>query len=184
MIPGDPFEVLGLDRLHADADQIRAARRRLAKDLHPDVGGDSARMAAINRAAEQALVALHVPPSWRATSSPSATPAPVSPHWSRRVAQDVPSFTIEALPAEAFEALLVVAAWIGTTLVDDPPYLLEAHLDEPAPCWCRLEIAPDAGASTVSLMIAGPDGAPAAPTTDDVRDTWIANLNRLDWQEL
>ncbi|MEZ5216771.1 MAG: hypothetical protein R2715_09340 [Ilumatobacteraceae bacterium] len=51
---------------------------------------------------------------------------------------------IEALPVEAYEALLVVATWIGEVLVDEPPYLLDVHLHEPRPCWCRLELVPDA----------------------------------------
>ena len=90
----------------------------------------------------------------------------------------MPSFVIEALPAEAHEALLVVASWIGEVLVDDPPYLLEVHLTEPAPCWCRLDLVPDAGSSTVSLTVA-PVEATGAPHVDLVRDVWVANLNRL-----
>lgn len=90
--------------------------------------------------------------------------------------QDVPSFVIDALPAEAFEALLVVTSWIGEVLVDDPPYVLEVHLREPAECWCRLDLVPDAGASTVSLTVAAIDGSPA-PLLDDVRDVWVQQLN-------
>ncbi len=91
---------------------------------------------------------------------------------------DAPSFTIDSLPVEAFEALLVVTSWIGEVLVDDPPYVLEVHLDEPSPCWCRLDLVPDAGGSTVSLTVASIDGAPA-PDIEDVRDLWISNLNSL-----
>jgi hypothetical protein len=101
---------------------------------------------------------------------PSGTP---------RVQHDFPSFTIDALPAEAFEALLVVASWIGELVVDDPPYLLEAQLDDPVPCWCRLELVPDAGGSTVSLTVVF-DGLPQEGVdAETVRDTWVANLNRL-----
>lgn len=90
-----------------------------------------------------------------------------------RAEHDHPSFVIELLPAEAFEALLVATTWIGDVLVDEPPYLLEVHLHEPTPCWCRLELVPDAGASTVSLTVDGPVSAEA------VRDLWIAVLNQL-----
>ena len=82
------------------------------------------------------------------------------------------------LPVEAYEALLVVTSWMGEVLVDEPPYLLEVFLRDPAPCWCRLDLVPDAGGTTVSLVVAGVDGA-AVPDTDDVRDVWVANLNRL-----
>ena len=91
--------------------------------------------------------------------------------------RDDPSFVIEALPAEAFEALLVVASWIGEVLVDEPPYLLDVHLYEPGECWCRLELLPEAVASTVMLTVAGLEGV--APPVEDVRDLWVANLNAL-----
>jgi hypothetical protein len=74
--------------------------------------------------------------------------------------------------------LLVVTSWMGEVLVDDPPYVLEVHLDEPGPCWCRLDLVPDAGASTVTLTVASIDGIPA-PDVELVRDAWVANLNRL-----
>ena len=68
-------------------------------------------------------------------------------------------------------------------LVDDPPYVLESHLVEPFDCWCRLDILPDAGASTVSIAIAT-FGHDLLPDVDAVRDAWVANLNRLDWGQL
>ena len=96
------------------------------------------------------------------------------------IARDVPSFTVEALPVETFEAMLVVASWLGEVLDDDPPYRLDTYLYEPLDCWCRLEVVPDAGASTVSLAVAGLDGSPT-PDVLAVRDAWVANLNALDW---
>jgi hypothetical protein len=96
----------------------------------------------------------------------------------RGVQYDSPSFTIDVLPAEAFEALLVVTGWMGEVLVDDPPYVLETFLRDPAPCWCRLDLVPDAGATTVSLTVAGVDGD-VTPDPEAVRDEWVANLNRL-----
>lgn len=92
--------------------------------------------------------------------------------------RDAPSFVIEALPVVAFEALLVATSWIGEVLVDEPPYLLEVHLHEPAPCWCRLELVPDAGATTVSLTLAAVEGS-VVPSAIAVRDQWIAVLNEL-----
>jgi len=181
----DPFAVLGLPPT-ADADEVRAARRRLALAEHPDRGGSADRMQAINVAFEEAMELVAARPlAGPATTASPTPPAPEaapsqpapSPGGRPRVERDEPSFVIEALPAEAFEALLVVASWMGELLVDDPPYLLEAHLYEPGECWCRLELLPEAGASTVMLTVAGVEGV--APPVEAVRDLWIANLNAL-----
>lgn len=90
----------------------------------------------------------------------------------------MPSFSIDLLPAEAFEALVVVVGWIGEVLVDDPPYLLDTHLDEPAECWCRIELLPEAGASMVGLTVIGVEGSDP-PAVDDVRDVLISCLHQL-----
>lgn len=178
----DPFSVLGL-RPDATLDEVRMARRRLAARFHPDHGGDATRMGEINVAFDAAVAYLTNPQAPPAASAP--TPAPPartsdpSPH--RRypgVQHDAPSFTIDSLPVEAFEALLIVTSWMGELLVDDPPYVLEVLLTDPGPCWCRLDLVPDAGSSTVTLTVASIDGTPA-PDIDDVRDLWISNLNRL-----
>jgi hypothetical protein len=177
----DPFAALGLGQ-DATLDDVRAARRRLAFERHPDRGGSAEAMRDLNVAFDAAVAHLTgrrpidpqpVPPEPPATRT--ASPAP-RPKWVGRLQQDVPSFVIDALPAEAFEALLVVTSWIGEVLVDDPPYVLEVHLYEPVECWCRLDLVPDAGASTVSLTVAGVGNTPA-PLLDDVRDLWVQQLN-------
>jgi hypothetical protein len=184
----DPFEVLGLER-SATLAEARLARRRLAFDAHPDRGGSGDDMRALNTAFEAVVAHLTgrrplpnvaterddstehesvvVPPSHRATRVRTAD----------RVQHDAASFVIAALPAEAFEALIVVTSWIGEVLVDDPPYVLEVHLYDPVECWCRLDLVPDAGASTVSLTVASAGVAPA-PLLDDVRDVWVQQLNQ------
>ena len=183
-IDDDPFAALGLPA-GATAAEVFAARRRLAKSLHPDIGGDADRMRRVNAAVSAALLRL----GGTATTAPEPSPAvPTPPQhrettWPGRFVNDAASFTIEALPAEAFEALLVVTSWIGEMLVDDPPYALEVLLQEPAVCWCRLDLVPDAGATTVGLTLASIEGD-ALPHIDLVRDTWVAELNRLDWDEL
>jgi hypothetical protein len=185
-----PFEVLGLAE-GATADDVRAARRALAKDHHPDQGGDAGTMARINQAAAAALRIIECGPSPEHPAEPRSearprpgtqpAPAPSGATGSRgRIVSDMPSFTVEALPAETFEALVVVSSWLGEVLDDDPPYRLDTYLHEPFDCWCGLEVVPDAGGSTVSLAIAGLDGAPT-PDVLDVRDAWIANLNAVDW---
>ena len=180
----DPFATLGLDR-DATGDDIRAARRRLAKAHHPDQGGDPASMRAINEAADAALLAVELPDV--VAPAPAAVPAVRHRRTRSRppavivgIARDTPSFTVEALPVETFEAMLVVASWLGEVLDDDPPYRLDTYLYEPFDCWCRLDVVPDAGASTVSLAVAGIDGAPT-PDVITVRDAWVGNLNAVDW---
>jgi hypothetical protein len=201
--PRDPFEVLGVDPT-AGEEELRAARRRLAKDLHPDrAGGDATRMRELNLAFDAALAAVQAAP-WAPAGTAPPRPAPTSrrpasppprppsppgrrpsgtrPDGARRSgshhAHDVASFTIEALPAEAFEALLVASSWLGELIDDDPPYRLDVDLGEPFDCWCRLDLVPDAGASTVGVTLASRDGRPV-PDLDSVRDTWVATLNTL-----
>jgi hypothetical protein len=94
---------------------------------------------------------------------------------------DHPSFTVEALPAAAFEALLLVAGWLGETIDDDPPYRLDVAIADPVHGWCRLDLIPDAGATTVSLTL-GTERSADPPDIDRVRDAWIAGLNSLDWE--
>jgi DnaJ-like protein len=161
----DPFTVLGVSPT-ATLAEVRAARRRLAAEFHPDHGGDATRMGEINVAFDTAVAHL---------SGRRALPPP--PRF-RGVQHDAPSFTIDLTPVGAFDALLVVTSWMGEVLVDDPPYVLEAQLGEPGPCWCRLDLLPDAGGSTVTLTVASIEGEPA-PDVEAVRDLWVSNLNRL-----
>jgi hypothetical protein len=192
MAESDPFATLGLGR-DATGDDVRAARRRLAKAHHPDQGGDPARMQTINEAADAALLAVDAaagedaavvdpPGAERTAGTPRRSDSGRRPSDRRTsgIERDAPSFTVEALPVETFEAMLIVASWLGEVLDDDPPYRLDTYLYAPFDCWCRLEVVPDAGASTVSLSVAGIDGAPT-PDVIDVRDAWVANLNAVDW---
>ena len=77
----DPFAVLGVAPT-ATLAEVRAARRRLAKELHPDLGGDPALMQEVNRAFDQAVRTLlgrpervGAPPSSPPQPSPSPPPA-------------------------------------------------------------------------------------------------------------
>lgn len=173
----DPFAILGLAPDAAERDVIDA-RRRLAKEAHPDAGGSVEHMQRLNDAADLALrqIATRGRPGAR-PAPPRGRPPGSSPGSLRR---DHPSFTIEALPVEAFEALLVVASWFGDLIDDEPPYALEVALTEPIGGWCRLDLVPDAGSSTVSISVAGAPGHPV-PSVDAVRDAFVDGLNRLDW---
>ncbi len=57
MVGTDPFATLGLGP-DATSEEIRTARRRLAKANHPDQGGDQGAMQRINEAADAALLTV------------------------------------------------------------------------------------------------------------------------------
>jgi len=165
----------------ACAADVRLARRRMAKRRHPDVdGGDAEAMRRLNEAVDIILGELEAAQVGERPPRASSPPAPrrSRPSTVGRVDHDVASFVIEALPTVAFEALLVVTSWIGEVVDDEPPYQLDVVLTDRLRCWCRLDLVPDAGASTVSLTIAALPEEPL-PEIDQVRDLWVANLNRL-----
>ena len=171
----------------ASADDVRQARNRLAKEYHPDVGGSAAQMQAVNEAAASALQMIEGgrgssgPPGGRRAPTPPPRPAPRR----GRVERDHPSFTIEALPAAAFEALMLAGRILGEIADDDPPYRLDIVLDDPRQVWCRAELVPDGGGSTVSLTVATPPGevgpVPIDAAVYEVRDRLLDELNALDW---
>ena len=181
-----PHTVLGVP-VDATADEIRAARRDVARIHHPDAGGDASEMQRVNAAAAHALRLLdaedtHPEARTDTTTGPTTTTTAAETEWVGTT-RDVPSFTIEALPAEAFEALLVAAAELGEVEDDDPPYELRTLLADPIACWCQLDLVPDAGASTVSVSIARVVDS-ELPALIDVRNAWITALNGLDWSAL
>lgn len=89
---------------------------------------------------------------------------------------DCPSFTIDVLPVEAFEMLLLAAAALDADVADeDPPYLLEVLLRSPVAAWCRCEVVPEAGGSIVTLTSDIGD----LDALEDLRDLWIEAINEL-----
>jgi hypothetical protein len=173
---------------------VRAARRRLAFELHPDrAAGDpvaARRMQEVNVAFDLAVRTIlrrgqgptvSAPPA----PSPPSTAPPSRPSTSgvRRVGSvwsDVASFTIDCAPAEAFERLFVVSHWVGEPLHADPPDILEVHLDEPTPCYCRFELMPEGAATMVSITVGTIEPwMTSAPPTDVVRDLFVALVNQF-----
>jgi hypothetical protein len=181
----DPFEELGLPG-DASLDDVRSARRRLALRAHPDQGGSQQQMVELNQAFDAAVKAVrarsNITPNFRADPPPAPTVTTTRMRWQQRrpqrIEHDAPSFTMNVLPAEAFEALLVVTTWLGETLVDDPPYQLEVHLDDPGPCWCRLELLPEAGSTSVSITVIT-DRSNDPISAEEVRDAYVKVLNQL-----
>ena len=189
----DCFEILGLDAERAEPDDILRARRQLAARFHPDRGGDPGRMVEVNAAADRALRQIALRTRGGSASEQSREPSEVwgedAPERGRSGSVDAhrtsdhPSFTVDVLPVDAFEGLLLVVAELGEVVDEDPPYLLETLIRDRGDghgTWCRLELVPDAGSTTVSLLVDS-DGPGDGATVTEIRDAWIAGLNRLDW---
>ncbi len=186
----DPFAELGLDR-NASVSDLRAARRRLAQQVHPDRGGDAVRMQRVNVAFDRAMAEVGVEREVESPLDPGAADgsAPAgTPHTAARFGGgqrrsvrgewEAAAFVIELPVPDAFDALLVVTSWIGELASDEPPDALDVLLAEPAPCWCRLELLPEGRATSVSMLVAPAADEPSPPLIE-VRDTWIAHLNQL-----
>lgn len=154
-------EALALLGLVEDFDEIelRRARRLALLEHHPDHGGSREALATVERAVETLLLAHRE----------------VAPSDALRVRRgtDRPSFTVDALPVEAFELLLLAAAELGDVSDDDPPYRLEVRMHEPRDTWVSFDIVPDAGSSTVSMSIEGR----TALDIEEIRDVWISVIN-------
>jgi hypothetical protein len=149
--PFDPWAVLGLTP-GASVAEARAARRRLAQQLHPDRTGDGAAMVLVNRAVAEVEAAAET------------------------VEED--SFSVGLLPVDAFEALFVVGCTLGEVLVADEPYRLELYLDEPLACFCVLSLVPEAGGSIVTIDLTGADGR-HPPPVGAVLDALVAELSTV-----
>ena len=169
------LDLLGLDET-ATPEAIAARRREIAGHAHPDRGGTHEEMSVVNRAIDL-LLQWRLDPSrfvgsrrdgdsvtnaTGATKTTGATGA-TEPGRHAGLRVDRPSFVVEALPVVAHEALLLAAGVLGRVCDDDPPYVIETSIsvDESTPglvafdrteVWCRLELVPDAGSTTVSII--------------------------------
>lgn len=162
--------MLGVGPDATDQD-VRRARRRLAKALHPDLHDDRTRaeaerrMALVNRAYDEVRD--------QAGAAAARSTATVEDDAGRAGA----AFAIEALPVDAFEATLLAAVNLGDVMRAEEPYLLAVLLDHPGPCQCLLELVPDAGATTVSIQLV-PHHFGTCPTPQEVRDAFVAEIKR------
>ena len=158
------YKLFGLTQT-ASIDEIIQARRFLALEFHPDRGGSDEHMALVNLAFDEIM-------NWQRQQQPE--PLHISiPKVPSAFDVDRPSFVINALPVVAFELLLLAGRIIGDVALDDPPYLLEVQIEDPVLTWCRLEVLPEAGSSSVSLMVDGQTNALS------VRDLWIRTINEI-----
>lgn len=193
MPDGDCFRLLGISS-DSTAEQVRRAWRQQARRHHPDVGGDTTSMARLNAALAEAL-RLVAHQSTKVASRPAGAPsgagtAPGRPSSAasasapRRVWRDVPSFTIDCLPVDSFEMLTIVAATLGSVIEEEIPYWIEFSLESSealpgAANWCRCEIFPEAGASSVHLSV-GAAAAVGDAAVVALRDEIVRVLNELD----
>ena len=171
----DPYHALGVEP-EASLQELRVARRRLAKALHPDLhaGRGSRAMADINIAFH--LAAARLSPPTRSAADQEADQPP--DHEGDQEPDQEVGFTVDVLPAEACEALIVACRILGEVLSTDEPYRLEAYLDSPDPCFCVFTLVPEAGGSIVSMALEAADGSPS-PDADAVRDAVVDELTRL-----
>jgi hypothetical protein len=168
------YQLLGVTR-SSTVSEIVAARRVLAREFHPDRGGDPQHMALINLAFD-AIIASHgkEAPQQITVTTANVSPADaLAPETISGFSVDHPSFTINALPVVAYEVLLLAARVLGDVSSDEPPYLLEVQLEDPPMTWCRLEIVPDAGSSTISFVVDKEIDA------QQIRDLWVTTINEI-----
>ncbi len=173
MATRDPFAVLLIDKT-ASAQDIRRAWRERARIVHPDVGGSDAAMQELNEALRKALEFVEV----------AKVQKVVAPVLVRRE-RDVSSFTVDVLPAECFEALLLVAGISGAISYEEPPYQLEFSLHDSGVIgalhgWCRCDLVPESGATTVSLLV-GIEESSQGISVEEVRDYLVSSLNAIEW---
>ena len=169
MVDESFYQLLGVSRTSSPS-EIISARRVLAREFHPDRGGDPQHMALINLAFD-AIMESHTQPLVE-PSKPSDEPM-CAPNQAIKYLADRPSFTINALPVVAYEVLLLAARVLGDVSSDEPPYLLEVQLEDPPMTWCQLEIVPDAGSSTVSFIV------DKEVNTIEIRDLWVRTINEI-----
>lgn len=154
------LDILGLTSVFVH-DDVREARRLAARRLHPDVGGSVDDMTLVNQAADFLLGEMR--------SDASVSNEDQVPGFRRSsfdgdgLAVDRPSFVVDVLPVDAFEWIAASTRIIGQIVDEDPPYSLEFLVDARPDRWCRLEIVPDAGSSTVSIIADGHDPSEMVP---------------------
>ncbi len=165
----DPYEVLGVAP-DASWTEVCSARRRLAKALHPDSGvvdgehDPGRRMALVNWAFDEVRAAR------------DRAGGPTAPGGADVDGTEL-GFTVEALPVDAFEAVLMAAVDLGDVVHLDEPYLLGVLVDHPGPCHCIFELSPEAGGTLVTMDVA-PRSFGHCPEAGAVRDAFLDEIRR------
>ena len=167
----------------ADDGEIMAARRRAALNVHPDRGGSNEAMALVNEAFSTVMRERHNFRQTQERMNGGSDARRVASIW-----RDAPSFVIDVLPVEAFEYLEIAAQELGDIVDSEPPYVLDVlmRVDSSgvkhsaatdSAVWCRLELFPDAGSSTVNLTCES--GPTFGLDAEGCRDVWVAAINAI-----
>lgn len=174
----DPFSILGIPRGSSEA-IIRQAWREKMRASHPDVGGTHEQSIMFNTALREALVV---------STSEKIVESVRDSHTAqvRKYIRDASSFTIDVLPVECWHVLEIVANQSGSVLADEPPYLIEftlhdSGLADSADAWCRCEMVPEAGATTVHITVGS--SQKLVPDIDRVREYLVFSVNELEWTD-
>jgi hypothetical protein len=69
----------------------------------------------------------------------------------------------------------VAVAGLGDVLSTDEPYGLDGYLTEPAACFCRFDLVPEAGGTIVTVTVEPAEGV-APPSASSVVDVVVATL--------
>lgn len=162
-------------------EEIRKAWRAKSAVHHPDAGGSNDAMVSLNWALDIALNWTPIDDAKISENSVQTTHNSMA----FRARRDVSAFTVNVLPVDCWMALEVVAALCGPTIHEEPPYMLEFLLHDSSLThsrngWCRCECVPEAGATTVHLIV-GSSHAAEVPSVDEVRDFLVDQLNQIDW---
>ncbi len=146
---------------------IEAGQRALMKTAHPDAGGSHTAFIEVTRATQ---ILLNKEPIHKPASDPSFDGSK----------SDHPSFTIDVLPAEAYEYIYVAANVLGQVADEEPPYSLQVLLNEPQHCWCFISVVPEAGGSIVSISVHNADDSRNRIfNLEEIRDTWVSTINEV-----
>lgn len=174
----NPFEILGIESTSSVTD-IQAAWRKRAVRCHPDSGGSHEQMVELNWALDTALRNTPATETKKTTNK-----SQIHPHRGHSVvSRDYSSFTISLLPVEAWEQIVLAAHQLGAVLDEDEPYVLEFALYDSSvehllSSYCRCELMPEAGATTVHLSVISETSRTGDVET--VRDLLVSLIN-LDY---
>ena len=180
--PRNVAEAMSLLRVPTNFNEadLRRAKRALLFQFHPDHGGksESHNTTSVDEVLASYDFLLSVL-NKNSSMDPTENLASLDVT-EQKFTRDLPSFTIGALPVDAYHLLFVAAHEIGEVVEEEEPYFMVVHMSEPSDFWCEIDVVPDAGASTISLSVTQFNDASGPPVDIAmVRDLWVHTINEL-----